>query len=205
MTTWYAALPSRKGTAAPPAVDSAVPPSVAIGLWNRHRNRPVFDQLLHYTNDLAAALRTGKVPELQRAPLSDLNLSTAAHNALRRSGIHYVDQVELLATWQLTEIKGVGETIAQEVVYAVRQHQRRQAAAPVDALQGGEALPLAAVPQEPFGSVEDQLENIDSAFYSWTEDNERQAALLMHAADLAAAHGPEHVRTLAGALLERRA
>jgi hypothetical protein len=61
------------------------------------------------------------------------------------------------------------------------------------------------VPQEPFGSVEDQLENIDSAFCSWTEDNERQAALLMHAADLAAAHGPEHLRVLANTLLERRA
>lgn len=178
---------------------------MAIGLWNRHRNKPVFDQLLQYTEDVARTIRTGAVPELPRSPLSDLNLSTLAHNALRRNGISWVDQVELLTTWQLTEIKGVGETIAQEVVYAVRQHQRRQAAGPVDALQGGEALPLTAVPKEPFGSVEDQLESIDSAFYSWTEDNERQAALLMHAADLAAAHGPEHVRTLAGALLERRA
>lgn len=200
--TWYSALPSRKGTAAPPAVDSAVPPAVAIGLWNRHRNRPVFDQLLHYTNDVAAALRTGRVPELQRAPLSDLNLSTGAHNALRRSGIHYVDQVELLATWQLTEIKGIGERMAQEVVYAVRNLQRRQAA-------GGEADLHEGAPVEglelPYGEVPEQLQSLTNAFYSWTEDNERQAALLMHAADLAAAHGPDHLRTLAVALLEKDA
>lgn len=200
--TWFSALPGRKGTAAPPTVDSAVPPSVAIGLWNRHRNRPQFDQLLHFTNDLAAALRTGMVPEVPRAPLSDLNLSTGAHNALRRSGIHYVDQVELLATWQLTEIKGIGERMAEEIVYAVRQLQRREAAGPENTLKPG---PVEGLLDLPFGEVPQQLESLNSAFYSWTEDNERQAALLMHAADLAAAHGPQHLRTLAIALLEEDA
>lgn len=201
-STWFSALPSRKGTAAPPSVDCAVPPSVAIGLWNRHRNRPEFDQLLHFTNDLAAALRTGVVPEVQRAPLSDLNLSTGAHNALRRSGIHYVDQVELLATWQLIQIRGIGETMAQEIVSAVRQLQRREVAGPENTLKAG---PVEGLLDLPFGDVPEQLESLNSAFYSWTEDKERQAALLIHAADLAAAHGPRHLRTLAVALLEKDA
>jgi hypothetical protein len=178
---------------------------VAIGLWNRHSRNPVIEQLLRYTNDVARTLRTGKVPELPRAPLSDLNLSTLAHNALRRNGISWVDQVELLTTWQLTEIKGVGETIANEVVFAVRQYQRRKAQAPAEALQWTEACAAPTATAAPCANLDEHLKSIDSAFQSLVEDQERQAALLLHAADLAAAHGPEHLRTLATVLLEHRA
>jgi len=186
------------------ALEAAIPPSVAIGLWNRHSRNPVIEQLLRYTNDVARTLRTGQVPELPRAPISDLNLSTLAHNALRRNGISWVDQVELLTTWQLTEIKGVGETIANEVVYAVRQYQRRKAQAPVEDLEWSDATQAEAAQPAPCVDLEEQLDSIGTAFYAWTEDNERQAALLIHAADLAAAHGPDHLRTLANALLEHR-
>lgn len=186
------------------ALEAAIPPSVAIGLWNRHSRNPVIEQLLRYTNDVARTLRTGQLPELPRAPISDLNLSTLAHNALRRNGISWVDQVELLTTWQLTEIKGVGETIANEIVYAVRQYQRSKAQAPLEDLEWSDATQADAAPPAPCANLEEQIDSIGTAFYAWTEDNERQAALLIHAADLAAAHGPDHLRTLANALLEHR-
>jgi hypothetical protein len=153
--------------------------------------------VLAFCNDLVTALRNGQMPALPRTPISELEIGTTTCNALRRAGFSYLDEIELLSTAQLTCIKRIGELGAAEIGLAVRRHRRR-VAKELKATTSETFTPL----ELPEGGLEGQARSLWVAFYICTEDQERMAALLLRAADLAQAQGPAHLRALAMALLE---
>lgn len=180
---------------------AAIPEQVAVGLWTRRSHLPERERVLAFCNDLVTALRTGQMPDVPRTPLEELEISTLAANVLRRAGFSYLDEIELLTTQQLLSIHRIGELTAAEIIHAVGRHQRR-VARERQATTAETFSPLGPLPAE---ALQEQARSLTSAFYACTEDQERMAALLLRAADLAWSRGPAHLRNLAMALLDQPA
>lgn len=184
-------------TACPPEV---IPEQVTVGLWARRSHLPERERVLAFCNDLVLALRNGQMPDVPRTSLGELELSTMTINALRRSGFFYLDEIELLSAEQLCSIHRIGRSSAVEILCAVRRHLRRVARERLATTN--EAFPALEPPAPE--ALQDQARSLIQAFYTCTEDQERMAALLLRAADLAAG-GPAHLRNLAMALLDQPA
>jgi|GEM_PF-4784502 hypothetical protein len=177
-----------------------IPERVTVGLWARRSHLPERERVLAFCNDLVMALRNGQMPDVPRTSLGELELSTMTINALRRSGFFYLDEVELLSAEQLCSIHRIGAFSAAEILQAVRRHQRRVARERLATTF--EVFPALEPPAPE--ALQDQARSLIQAFYICTEDQERMAALLLRAADLASG-GPAHLRNLAMALLEQPA
>lgn len=184
-----------------PRPPEAIPEQIAVGLWARRSHLPERERVLAFCNDLVTALRSGQMPDVPRTPLTELEISTVAANALRRAGFSFLDEIELLTTPQLLSIHRIGEQTAAEINHAIRRHQRR-VARERQATSSESFAPLEQLPAE---ALKDQARSLAGAFYACTEDQERMAALLLHAADLTWFRGPAHLRSLALALLEQPA
>lgn len=176
----------------------AIPEQIACGLWARRSHLPERERVLAFCNDLVTALRNGQMPDVPRTPLAELEISTLASNALRRAGFSYLDEIELLSTEQLLTIHRIGELTAAEIIQAIRRHQRR-VARERQATTAETFSPLLPLPAE---ALQEQARSLTAAFYACMEDQERMAALLLRAADLAWSRGPDHLRALAMALLQ---
>jgi hypothetical protein len=163
-----------------------IPERVTVGLWARRSHLPERERVLAFCNDLVMALRNGQMPDVPRTSLGELELSTMTINALRRSGFFYLDEVELLSAEQLCSIHRIGAFSAAEILQATTF----------------EVFPALEPPAPE--ALQDQARSLIQAFYICTEDQERMAALLLRAADLASG-GPAHLRNLAMALLEQPA
>lgn len=177
----------------------AIPPSVAIGLWYRLRRMPEPDRVLRFSNEIQRTLQTGAVPEPDRAELSCLEIPTLAHGALRRAGFTFIDEVEGLREEELCRIPRIGPVCAALIRQAVAlwRQQRVPAVAPQQVFSPADVMDVCDAPL-----LEKQLAGLEATFNVWTEDRERLAAVLMHAADLADVCGSAHLRALATALIE---
>lgn len=176
----------------------AIPEHVAVGLWARRSHLCERERVLAFCSDLVTALRDGRVPALPRTPLAELEIGLMAYNALRRAGFSYLDEIEMLGATQLMRFRQIGEHTAAEITEAVRRHRRRMAREQ-QAAAGETFTPLEPLPVE---GLQEQAQGLIQAFYACTEDQERMAALLIRAADVAQAQGPGQLRSLAMALLE---
>lgn len=180
---------------------AAIPEQIAVSLWARRSHLSERDRVLAFCDDVVTTLRSGQMPDVPRTPLEELELSTMAINALRRAGFFYLDEIELLTTAQLLCVHRIGELTAAEIKHAVRRHQRR-VARERQTTTAESFAPLEPLPAE---ALTDQARSLVGAFYACTEDQERMAALLLRAADLAWSRGPAHLRNLAMALLDQPA
>lgn len=80
---------------------------------------------------------------------------------------------------------------------ALWRQQRVPAVAPQQVFSPADVMDVCDAPL-----LEKQLAGLEATFNVWTEDRERLAAVLMHAADLADVCGSAHLRALATALIE---
>lgn len=122
-----------------------------------------------------------------------------ARGALRRAGFTFIDEVEGLSEQELCRIPRIGPFCAALIRQGVTlwHQQRGPAAAPQQTFNPSEVMDVCETPL-----LEKQLAGLAATFYVWTEDRERLAAVLMHAADLADVCGSAHLRALATALIE---
>lgn len=58
-------------------------------------------------------------------PLFLLKLSTRAHNALRRAGVHTIEDAAHWNRADLLRIKNVGESTAEEILKAIARYQNQ--------------------------------------------------------------------------------
>lgn len=171
-----------------------------MGLWNRLWRMPEADRVLRFSNELQRTLQSGVAPPLERPELSTLDIPTMAHGALRRAGYTFIDEVEGLSEQELCKIPRIGPLGAANVREAVAVWRKQQQAPAAAAPQSFCAATRSDLVDAPL--LELQLAGLEATFYVWTEDRERLAAVLMHAADLADVSGTAHLRSLATALID---
>lgn len=175
---------------------TALTPSQVLRLWHRQPRTNEHNRLIAFSNDLARTLLQGQIPEQQRVLLNELNLPAMAYNALRRAGYTFIDEVDGLSTRELRLINHVGPGLADTIQKAVVAWHEQ---APRPAGQTAMSQPIESSDLERIQAAD--LERLLQAFYTWTEDRERMAALLLQAAELIGDGGPEALRALAAALV----
>lgn len=179
------------------APQATLTPSQVLRLWHRQPRTNEHNRLIAFSNDLARTLLQGQIPEQQRVLLNELNLPTLAYNALRRAGYTYIDEVAGLSARELQLINHVGPGLAQTIhkALAAWQQQHAPGAGPPTAMQPS----IQSTDLERVQTAD--LEGLLQAFYAWTGDRERMAALLVQAAELIGDGGPDALRALAAALV----
>lgn len=173
---------------------AAITPSKILQLWNSHPRVNEHSRLIAFSHDLVRTLSNAKVSEEHLTPLRDLGLTTGVYNALRRAGYGYVEEIDGLTTNELILVNHIGANSVKQIHDALTRWCRSCK---------GRQSPAAAVaiaPVQPVG--EEEIESLIKAFYAWSSDRERMAALLLCAADLSS--GPEGLRSLAMALVDSK-
>lgn len=61
---------------------------------------------------------------ISATPLANLHLSSRTHNALRRNGIHTIEQLSKLDFDRLMLLKEIGRVLAQEIQDSLSSYQR---------------------------------------------------------------------------------
>jgi hypothetical protein len=172
-------------------------PSQVLHLWNSQPRINHHSRLISFANELIRAVQTGSVPApVQATPLSELGLPTGTYNALRRAGFSFVEEIEALPPRELLLVNLIGATSIDYIQDALRRWKPgRRVDEPAPSPPAEPPAPVAATGVD--------LDELIDAFYAWTSDRERMAALLLRAADKIGAQGPEDLRVMAMGLLDR--
>lgn len=174
----------------PPAV---LTPTEVLQLWHRQLGHDSqFSRVIAFANELMRTLSTDRIAV--RSPLSDLNLPNRTHNALRRAGYDYIDEIEHLPPAQLGLLKHIGETSIRCIRKALKSWRRAR-----------EADEATSRELEPNSFDPETIQSLEAAFYSGTSDQQRMAALLSRAADLIGPAGANDLREMAVGLLDANA
>lgn len=173
----------------PPA---ALTPTEVLQLWHRQTgHNSESSRLIAFANELMRTLSTDR--SARRSPLSDLNLANRTHNALRRAGFAYIDEIEHLPPAQLRLVNHIGETSIRCIREALKSWRRRRA----------RAAHKATSPELERNSFDPEtIQSLEAAFHSGTSDQQRMAALLSRAADLIGPAGANDLREMAIGLLD---
>lgn len=179
---------------------ATVTPSQVLQLWHSQPRFNFHSQLIGFANALTRALQTGRLPQAGKVQLQELNLPTMAYNALRRAGYAYVEELEGLTANELLLINHVGATSVKQIQEAVAAWRRRRR-------PGAEPMRHPAIlSEEPPAPVSGEgIQSLEEAFYAWTTDRERIAAVLLRAADLIEGGGPDQLRSMAMAIVDNQA
>jgi hypothetical protein len=175
---------------------AAITPSEVLHLWHAQSSRHCHEhsRLIAFSHALVRHLQDCSPSDEERTPLSDLNLPTGVHNALRRGGFSYIDEIDGLSPDELLMVNHVGAASVcciHEALANWRRCQRdRQTTQPIET-PASEPAPVDA----------EHLKALVGAFYAPSSDRERMAALLLRAADLVATGGPDRLRALSMGLL----
>lgn len=171
-------------------------PSQVLHLWNRQPRINHHSRLISFANDLIRAVSTGSAPVVECTPLSVLGLPTGTYNALRRAGFSFVEEIEALPPRELQLINLIGATSLRYIREALDRWKPGRPADAPDPAAAAETPP-------PAPACSGDLDELIDAFYAWSTDQERMAALLLRAADKIGAQGPDDLRVMAMGLLNR--
>lgn len=174
---------------------ASLTPSQILHLWHQRPRTNHHSRVIAFANDLQRAIHTGHLPQVELTPLSELGLPTGTYNALRRAGYSFIEEIEAMPAQELLLVNLIGVSSIRYIKEALgRWKLARRAEGPPPA--------VAADPPVVAWASEAEMDELIDAFYAWSTDRERMAALLLRAADKVGDQGPEGLRVMAMGLLD---